>query len=176
MSKIESRFLVGITTSFLSICCGGTTPGASRATTEPHIRFVLHELGRGSGPGLGAQDSVWSQNSYRDSVLVLVSGADGTVLPLVSIDVVAKEQFEGDALRNETAVEEAPVQVTMLRNLSADSLPVMDGARIVWRFRPSELQDQVSKRGSDLWLTSIIVRIQTASGHGVQRSLEFLWD
>jgi len=174
---IESRLLVGITASFLSICCGGTTPKAgSSATNDAQVRFVIHRLAPDSGRTLSAHDSVWSQNDDRDSVLVLVSGADGVVLSLVSIHVVAGERFEGDALRNTTAVEQPPVPVTMLRNVLTDSLPLIDGARIVWRFRPSELQDQISKRGSDLWLNSMIVRIQPVSGPVIQRSLEFLWD
>src|SRR5262245_30750015 len=105
MSVIESRCLLGIISSFIFMSCGGTTPGAFSAR-EPRIRFVLHEFVPDSGRTLSVQDSVWSQNTHRDSVLVLVSGADGMVLPVVSIDVVAKEQFEGDALRNETAVEQ----------------------------------------------------------------------
>jgi hypothetical protein len=174
---IEWRFLVSVTTCFLFISCGGNTPKtASSATNNPQIRFVIYDLDPDSGRTSSGQDSVWSQNDDRDSVLVLVSGADETLLAVVSIDVVAGERFEGDALRNATAVEQPPVPVTVLRNLSTDSLPGMDGARIVWRFRPSDLQSQISKRGKDLWLTSMIVRVQPTSGRGAQRSLEFLWD
>src|SRR5262245_55571747 len=107
---IESRLLISVGLSFLSICCG-TSPGAATRTASdnPDVWFVTYCLGcrfgRSDRTTMG-KDSVWSQNDDRDSVLVVVSGADRTVLSLVTITAFAIQRFEGDAYRNAEPREE----------------------------------------------------------------------
>ena len=162
-----------IVTALLTACAAPNKDREASTARLPAIQFRITPLDLAAGD-TARNHSVWSQNDYRDSVQILISGADGTVLPHVVVHLVLKESVEGDGRGTGAAPVTVPWRT--ITALSVDSLPETLYGRLLLTIRPSVLwQGATGRSPVDMFPAMVRVEIRLENG-SITRSLDLHWD
>jgi hypothetical protein len=162
-----------VITAFLTGCAASGKDRVASEAPRPSIQFHITPLVVSAADTV-RNDSVWSQNDYVDSITILITGADGMVVPHVGIQLLLEPRVEGDGPVG--AAAQVTVSWRTFTDVNVDSLPKVFHSRLLLAVQPSELWRGSDGRAKNLFPSKVRVQMRLKSGIIVSRSLDLLWD
>lgn len=150
--------------------------GVETGRAQGNERFDISFYARPLGDRTAGLDkiSVWSQNSYTDSISVLITGPD-TVLGEVALHLLGGLAKEGDDTTVRSDVRRN-VQWKSFQQVRVDSLPQTVHGRRLLSLQASELWKDFQRIGGATFAVDSVhltVRIDHTT---IARGLPLLWD
>ncbi len=150
--------------------CAPTSPATSASPRDAEtVSFLTIPLFDPTQPG-PRPDTIWSQNDNRDSVAVVIDAS--SALREVSLDLVGQFMVEGDG-----NLPPNPPAAPVIRWSSLAPSDIGSSDQFIQWLRPSVLHRSYQMAaGSQMWITSLRVRVVTGDGRQIIRDLVMLWD